>query len=135
MTRGEPEHAAAPSDGEPFVAIPDGLLERLDAHLVALARAGGTTTYLEVARALAVPPPHHLRKLILALEALATRDHAGGAPILAALVTSRVREGLPAPGFFAHLAQLGGYRGAESGPEARRWHEAEVARVVAKARG
>ena len=78
MTRGEPERAAAPTDGEPFVAIPDGLLERLDAHLVALARAGGTTTYLEVARALAVPPPHHLRKLILALEALATRDHASG---------------------------------------------------------
>lgn len=119
---------------EPPVTIPDDLVARLEGHLDALAREGRTATYLEVARALAVPPPHHLRKVIVALERLAAQDLGAGAPLRSALVTSRVREGLPAPGFFAHLARLGGYHGPEAGPEARRWHAAEVARVVARQR-
>lgn len=116
---------------EPPVEVPEGLEPRVAAALAALVAERRTTTYLELARALAIPPPHHLRKLIRCLEALAAIDFAAGRPIAAALVVSRAREPIPAPGFFAHLIRLGAYHGAEEGEPARRWHAAELARVFA----
>jgi len=116
---------------EPEVPIPVGLVAALEAHLAQLAARRETTHYLAVARALAVRPPHHLRKVMRSLEELASRHHAAGQPLLSALVVSRVRAPIPAPGFFAHLATLGAYAGAEEGEEARRWHQAEIARIFA----
>lgn len=117
---------------EPVIELPPGLLERLDSALRAHAARGETTTYLALAEALAVPLPHHLRKVMVALEQLATRDHEAKRPVLAALVVSRARAPIPAPGFFAHLIAIGAYAGAEDGAAARRWHEAELARVYAE---
>ena len=108
---------------EPEVLVPPGLVDAIDDALRGLALRRETTTYLALAQALAVPPPHHLRKVMLALELLAIR---------AALVVSRTREPIPAPGFFAHLLKLGAYAGAEEGQPARRWHEAELARIYAR---
>lgn len=117
---------------EPEVLVPPGLVDAIDDALRGLALRRETTTYLALAQALAVPPPHHLRKVMLALELLATRDVLAHAPIRAALVVSRAREPIPAPGFFAHLLKLGAYAGAEEGRPARRWHEAELARIYAR---
>jgi hypothetical protein len=114
---------------EPVIEVPPGLLERVDDALQACALRRETTTYLALAEALAVPLPHHLRKVMVALEQLASRDHAAGRPILAALVVSRARAPIPAPGFFAHLVSIGAYVGPEEGEVARRWHERELLRV------
>ena len=49
-------------------------------------------------------------------------------PLLAALVASRIRDGLPAPAFFALAKELGRYPGSDE----RDWHQVELARVFAK---
>jgi hypothetical protein len=56
-------------------------------------------------------------------------DAAAGRPLLAALVISRTRDGLPAPGFFARARALGRYDGSERGPDAAAFHAAELAAV------
>jgi hypothetical protein len=114
---------------EPEIAIPPGLVDAIEARLTTLVARRETTTYLALAEALRVAPPHHLRKVMRALEVLASRHHEAGRPLLAALVVSRVRAPIPAPGFFAHLTSLGAYAGPEEGDAARRWHEAELARI------
>jgi len=117
------------SAGEPEVAVPAGQRDRLEQALFALAAARATASYVDLARQLAVAPPHHLRKLIVTLEQLATEHHEAGLPIYSALCVSRVREGLPAPGFFAHLSRIGAYDGSEDGESARAWHAAELERI------
>lgn len=120
---------AAPTSEEAAIELPEDLEVRVEAALLARIGERRTVTYLELARALAIPPPHHLRKLILCLESLATRDHAAGRPLRSALVVSRVRAPIPAPGFFAHLARIGAYSGPDEGEAPRRWHEGELRRV------
>lgn len=97
--------------------------------LTDIARAGETRTYQQVAQALGLEPPQTIHRLTVALERLMTEDAAAGRPLLAAVVVSRTREGLPAPGFFAHVRQLGRHDGPEKGPEAGAFHAAELAAV------
>ena len=90
-----------------------------------LASAAATSqliTYAELADAAHIPGPHRIHKLTSWLEQLATKDSQAGQPIRSALVISRSRGGLPAPGFFAHCRMLGLYEGPESGAPARRFH-------------
>jgi hypothetical protein len=110
------------------VVPPVGIEERVEAALADLARARRTITYAELAAALQVPPPHHLRKLIVVLESLLARHAAAGRPLLAALCVSK-RTGIPAPGFFAHAHALGIHDGPEEGPEAAAWHAGVLERV------
>lgn len=117
---------------EPHIEVPLWLEEALERALRELAARRQTTTYRALADALCVPPPYHLRQVMLALEARATKDHARGRAFLSALVVSRTRGPLPAPGFFAHLKTVGAYAGAEEGEDARRWHERELVRVFAE---
>ena len=94
-----------------------------------IARAGTTRTYQQVATALGLEPPHTIHRLAMALERLMSEDAAAGRPLLAAVVVSRTRAGLPAPGFYAHARALGRYEGPETGPQAAAFHADELAAV------
>ena len=74
--------------------------------LLILAQKAEMITYDDLAKAVAVPPPHRIHKLTNYLEVLIEQDIAQGAPIRAAVVISKIR-GLPAPGFFDTLDRCG----------------------------
>lgn len=75
----------------------------LTARLADLAAQGKTTTYGALARDLG----WRVAELTVALERLMEEDAAAGAPQRAALMEGRLSAGLPAPGFFQKLAELG----------------------------
>ena len=101
----------------------------LEAVLIPLARMRTVATYAQLAEALGLEPPQTVHRTALALEALMEAHAAEGLPQLAAVVVSRGRDGLPAPGFFATLAALGLHDGAETGTQAQARHAAELERV------
>jgi len=72
-----------------------------------------TVTYLQAADAVGVDPPHRIHKLARLVEVLLRQDVDAGRPPLAALVVSRVRGGLPAPGFFDRAVRLGLFDGTD----------------------
>ncbi|WP_170971970.1 hypothetical protein [Rhodobacter sp. SY28-1] len=77
---------------------------RLDQRLAALAAAGETVTYGELARELGL----RMADLTAQLEALMEEDAAQGRPFRAALLRQRISpDHLPAPGFFQKAAELG----------------------------
>lgn len=79
-------------------------MTRLEARLAALAAAGETITYGDLARELGL----HMGELTARLEALMEEDAAQGHPFRAALLRQRLSpENLPAPGFFQKAAGLG----------------------------
>lgn len=88
-------------------------------------------TYQQVAVRLGLRPPLTVHRVIQALEQLMREDAAAGRPLLAARVLGRVRGGLPAPGFFALAQVLGLYAGAESGPQASAFHQAQLRALAA----
>ena len=65
-----------------------------------------TVTYAGLAEAAGIPPPHRINKLTGWLETLMESDRALGRPPRAAVVVSRT-DGLPRPGFFGKLEELG----------------------------
>lgn len=71
-------------------------------------------TYLQAADAIGVPPPHRIHKLARLVEILLKRDIDAKRAPLAALVVSRARSGLPAPGFFDRAARLGIFDGEDA---------------------
>ena len=103
-----------------------GLPERIRAYLTELARRRGTITYRDLAKALEVQPPNTIRQVADALEVLMREDHGNGAPFLAAMVVSKVRNGLPAPTFFSFACSLGRFRGSDTGPETQAYHAGEL---------
>ena len=114
-------------------AAAEAWLEQLDTLLGNAARAQRIMTYAEVARALALPPPYTIHQAAELIEALMRRHAAQGRVQLASLVISKARGGLPAPGFFVLLTELGLYDGPPDGPEARACHAAHVAACFAAA--
>ncbi|MBK1697148.1 hypothetical protein CKO21_07790 [Rhodovibrio salinarum] len=107
------------------------LCPRLRRHLEDHARAGQTVRYRDLAHEAEVPGPHTIHKTTEALEAIARADHAADRPMLAALAVGRGNDGLPGPGFFQLLRELGRYDGPDSGEPARIAHAREVNAVVA----
>jgi hypothetical protein len=76
----------------------------LEARLAALAAAGETATYGQLARELGL----RMGELTFALEMLMAEDAAAGRPLRAALLHQRLSpDRLPAPGFFQTAAALG----------------------------
>ena len=75
----------------------------LEERLAALAASGETITYGALARDLG----WRVGELTAALERLMEADAASGSPQRAALLEARLGNGLPAPGFFLKLAELG----------------------------
>mgnify|MGYP006433678079 CR=1 FL=1 len=115
-----------PPEADPARAA---LAERLRPVLAATAARGGTILYRDLAQAAGVPAPHSIHKTTLALETLARADHAAGRPLLAAVAVGKA--GLPGPGFFQLLADLGRHDGPDRGPVAEARHRAELAAVHA----
>lgn len=98
----------------------------LSAYLARLAAAGDTATYAQAADALGIEEPHRIHQLTQALEASMELDAAADRPFRAAVIVSRTRGGLPAPGFFVCAARLGRYDGPEDGPAAAAFHRAQI---------
>ena len=78
-----------------------------------------------------VPPDRVDATLTAALEYLIALDARAGRPLLAALVVSQAGSGLPRAGFFECAAALGACPAGMDEEAARRWHAAELARVLA----
>ena len=99
------------------------------ACLMRLAAERRTATYHELADFAAMPPRHRIHSLTMLLEDLVREDLAAGRPLLAACAVSRVRNGIPGPGYFQLLKELGRYDGADRGAEASACHSAELRAV------
>jgi hypothetical protein len=104
---------------------------RLREHLLKVAEQRLPVTYQEVAKSLGLTPPNTIHPVAEALEHLMTEDAATDRPFIAAIVISKARGGLPAPGFFDCAARLGRFDGDAAGAEARVFHAAEFNAAVA----
>ncbi|MCC6008110.1 MAG: hypothetical protein JJU40_10575 [Rhodobacteraceae bacterium] len=104
-------------------------LDALAALLAPRGERSETLTYAEAASALGLAGRLRIHRLTRALEALMEEDARARAPFRAALVISRARDGLPAPGFFVAATRLGRYAGPPRGLEAQTFHMLELARL------
>jgi hypothetical protein len=104
----------------------DELRRVVRACLMRLADQRRTATYHELATLASVPRPHRIHSVTLLLEDLIREDHAAGRPLLAACAVGRAQGGIPGPGFFQLLQELGRYHGSDRGPEAAACHGAEL---------
>ena len=105
--------------------------EALRILLIGAACSGRTLTYAEVAQSLGIPPKHTIHKAALLIEDLMRHQAAAGEPQLASFVVSKARRDLPARGFFMLARDLRLHEGADEGPEARSFVEAERERCRA----
>ena len=106
------------------------LAHAVRAALNALGPQQATLTYQELARALGLRPPNTIHRVVQALELSMREDAAAGRPLIAARVVSRVRGGLPAPGFFDLAMRLGRHDGSEHGESARRFHQGQLDQLL-----
>jgi hypothetical protein len=72
---------------------------KVRAHLENFTKRRIPISYLELAQALQILPPHSIHRVTEALERLMEED-AADRPFIVALAISKARGGLPAPGFF-----------------------------------
>jgi len=89
-------------------------------------------TYQELTKALQILPPHSIHRVTDALERLMEEDAAADRPFIAALVISKARGGLPAPGFFDCARRLGRFAGDPDGQDTWSFHAAELNAVFAR---
>jgi hypothetical protein len=88
-------------------------------------------TYGQAAKALQLSPPNTIRQLRVALQQLIAEDASAGRPLIAAMVISKWRGGVPAPDFFDCAARLGCFVGDATGPDAKVFHAVELKAVLA----
>lgn len=122
----EDQAVSTSTDGNRSQAI----ASRLRKHLQMIAEQRVPTTYQELARALGLTPPHTIHQVTEALEHLMEEDAATDRPFIAAIAISKVRGGLPAPGFFDCARRLGRFTGETSGLEAVAFHAQEFHAAV-----
>ena len=103
---------------------------RAEMALASATSLGRMVTYAEMADAADIPAPQRIHKLTLWLESTMRQDHAACQPLRAALVISRNRRGLPAPGFFLLCQELGIYQGAKTGADAAQVHQTMIAALM-----
>jgi hypothetical protein len=101
------------------------LMLRIRAHLCRIAGHATPITYQALTKALCLTPPNTIQQLAIALECLMEEDSAAANPLIAALVVSKQRGGLPAPGFFDCARRVGRFDGRSGSPEAKAFHAAE----------
>jgi len=107
------------------------LAGQLRRYLQTLAALGIPMTYRDISKAMLLSPPHTIHQVTEALEQLMAEDAAAESPFIAAMVVSKWRDGLPAPGFFDCAARLGRFTGDATGPDARVFHAGEFIAAVA----
>jgi hypothetical protein len=105
---------------------------RLRAFLENVAKRRIPITYQELEKALQILPRHFIYRVTQALERLMEEDAAADRPFIAALAISKVRNGLPAPGFFDCARRLGRFAGDPDGQDAWSFHAAELNAVFAR---
>lgn len=93
------------------------LAQRVRAYLSQTAELSLPITYQALAKALKLAPPNTIHQLTMALESLIEEDAAAKRPLVAALVVSKGRGGLPAPGFFDCAQRAGCFSGEASETE------------------
>ncbi|WP_146348171.1 hypothetical protein [Falsiphaeobacter marinintestinus] len=106
------------------------LRDRIRELLCDVAVTAQPVTYQALAKALELSPPNTIQQLTIALECLIEEDASAARPLIAALVISKTRGGLPAPGFFESAKRVGRFQGDPLGPEAAVFHETEFNRAV-----
>ena len=94
------------------------LPQRIRKHLCEIPRSPLPVTYQVLAKALELSPPNTIHQLTVGLEHLIEEDACAARPLIAALVISKARGGLPAPGYFESARRVGRFHGEPSGPEA-----------------
>ena len=105
---------------------------RVRAFLESVAKRQIPITYQELVQALQILPPHSIHQVTEILEHLMEEDAAADRPFIAALVISKARGGLPAPGFFDCARRLGRFAGDRDGQDAWSFHAAELNAVLAR---
>ena len=106
------------------------LAHRIRAHLCEIAQTAQPITYQAFAKRLELSPPNTIHQLTVALEQLIDEDAAANRPLIAALVISKARAGLPGRGFFEYTKEIRLFDGDVLGPDASVFHEAELKRAV-----
>ncbi|MGH1417025.1 MAG: hypothetical protein ACRBB0_26315 [Pelagimonas sp.] len=101
------------------------LAARVRGHLRTLSESNIPITYQALARSLKLSPPNTIHQLTAALECLIAEDADAGHPLIAALVISKSRGGLPAPGFFESAQSVGRFHTDPS-----RFHSEELDKAV-----
>ena len=109
---------------------PETPARQLRAHLEALVNLRSPITYQEAAKALLLSPPNTIHQVTQALERLMVEDASADRPFIAAMVISKARGGLPAPGFFDCAARLGRFAGEATGLDACTFHSVELAAAL-----
>lgn len=100
------------------------------AYLCEKAGQSNPITYQALTKNLRVLPPNTIHQVTVALECLMEEDAAADRPLIAALVVSKARAGLPAPGFFYRALRIGRFEGDPEGPDAAAFHKAEFSKAV-----
>lgn len=106
------------------------LPQRVREHLCKHADSAQPLTYQALATNLKLTPPNTIYQLTVALEHLVEEDAAAGLPLIAAMVISKSRGGLPAPGFFECAKRVGRFQGDPLSAEASVFFEAEFNSAV-----
>lgn len=105
--------------------------DQVRARLREAAQTGTPVTYRDLALALGLSPPNTIHQLTELLEALMAEDATAARPFIAALVVSKVRRGLPAPGFFDCARRLDRFDDTDDALEAAAYHARELASAIA----
>lgn len=105
-------------------------VEALRNILETAARRAETMTYAELASQLNLCPPHIIHRTTRLLEDLMRDQAKAGEPQLSSFVVSRARAGVPAPGFFILMRELGLYDGPYEGVAAHRFIVEEQRRCL-----
>lgn len=106
------------------------LHQRLRALLCEIAGNAQPVTYQALATILELSPPKTIHQLTMALEYLIEEDVTAARPLIAALVISKARGGLPAPEFFECAKRVGRFQGDPLGSESFAFFETEFNSAV-----
>lgn len=102
------------------------LAHRIRAHLCEIAQTAQPISHHAFAKRLELSPPNTIHELTVALDQLNGEDVAADQPLIAALVVSKAKAGLPVRGFFEYTKENGLFDGDVSGPDASVFHEVEL---------
>ena len=86
---------------------PESWQQNAHAEIMAVIKNKDQITYNALAATANMTGPHKIHRLTSWLEQLMAEDHHNNRPLRAAVVISKARGGLPAPGFFDKAKELG----------------------------